>query len=106
MMEQHAALAKLLSSEMAVELSPSLSLHELRDLLGTHINRMIQANPSRLFAILYRVDVSEQKVREIMHGSHSDSGILIAELVIERQLQKLASREEYRGKTGGNEEEW
>jgi len=66
---------------------------QLIDALGEGINHLIQADFTRLINILYRIDISEKTLRETLENqADKDAGMLIAELIIERQLQKLKMR--------------
>jgi hypothetical protein len=57
--------------------------------LAMVINDLIVHDFERLVRILYRVDVDEQKVRKLLLDCpQADAGILIANLLIERQEQK------------------
>ncbi|MEP6647874.1 MAG: hypothetical protein ABJC12_12365 [Saprospiraceae bacterium] len=68
-----------------------------RELLAAKINEMISADFQKLIAILYRMDVSEPKLRSLLKDNPgSDSGLIIADLMIERQVQKIKSRQQFR----------
>lgn len=56
----------------------------------------LKHNPHKLFNILYRIDVAENRVRECF-ALKEDSRIAsaIAGLIIEREQQKAISREKY-----------
>lgn len=70
------------------------------------INDMLQHNFDRLLGILYRIDVSEAKLRAtIQDQPDQDAAKLIADLIIERQLQKIKSRREFRRDENIDEEE-
>ncbi|MET0635533.1 MAG: hypothetical protein ABWZ25_05870 [Chitinophagaceae bacterium] len=65
--------------------------------LTNQINELLVYDFNKLIAILYRLDVSEPKLRLRLAGQpSSDAAALIAELVVERQVQKLKSRQENR----------
>jgi hypothetical protein len=50
-----------------------------------------------LIAVLYRLDVSEEKLKTLLKESHDvDAGIIITDLIIERQVQKIKSRQQFR----------
>ena len=60
------------------------------------INQLIEKDFSGLVNILYRLDVNEQKVREVLRNNPgSDAGALIAGLVIERLLEKCKTRKNH-----------
>lgn len=80
-----------------MELSDDISFAEIKDKLSYHINELIQHDFQKLVTILYRIDVSEAKLKYLLkENSGEDAGKIIAELIIERQLQKIKSRQEYR----------
>lgn len=80
----------------------------LRQQLETYINELIQHDFPKLVELLYRVDVNEKKLKELL-ATHQDanSAKLIAALLIERQLQKQAWRQAHKPDTDiPDEERW
>ena len=70
---------------------------QLTNALAEDINHLIQADFSRLINILYRIDISEKTIRETLESqADKDAGTLIAELIIERQLQKQKMRARFK----------
>ena len=70
---------------------------QLKKELATQINHIINTDFTELIRILYTVDVNESKLKTLLkENSGSDAGEIIAELIIERQLQKIRSRREHR----------
>ncbi|MEO6613573.1 MAG: hypothetical protein ABIT05_12350 [Chitinophagaceae bacterium] len=68
-----------------------------RQLLAEKINALIQNDFQRLVSVLYRVDVSEAKLKGLLQDNPgTDAGLIITDLVIERQLQKIKSRQQFR----------
>lgn len=69
------------------------SKEDVIGLLAFQIEKLIDSDFGRLVSILYRVDVSEKKLRDMLKQSEGkDAAYLIANLIIERQLQKIKSR--------------
>ena len=102
-------LIEILNSELAIELPEEITLKELREKLSQHINYLIDTNFQRLVAALYRVDVSESKLKRLLNENEGeDSGSVIADLIIERQLQKIKFRQEFskHNKNISDEEKW
>ena len=65
----------------------------IREQLAFVIARMMQDNFERLCQAMYRLDVSEQKFHEAMHGEPIEQvPYAIADLVIEREMQKVRTR--------------
>lgn len=68
-----------------------------RQALAYRINELIQSDFHQLLSILYRLDVQEEKLRRLLNEHPgTDAGLLIADLMIERQLQKIKSRREFK----------
>ncbi len=64
-------------------------------LLAERINYLIINDFSMLVQILYRIDVSEQKIKNLLKENQgSDAGKILAALIIERQMQKIRSRQQ------------
>ena len=91
-----------------MELPDDISFAEIKDKLSYHINELIQHDFQKLVTILYRIDVSEAKLKYLLkENSGEDAGKIIAELIIERQLQKIKSRQEYRSDENiSDDEKW
>ena len=102
-------LIQIINSELAIQLPEQLSFEELRRLLQQEINQLIQGGFQKLVSILYRVDVNERKLKYLLQENvGEDAAVIIADLIIERQLQKIKSRREYtqRDDIIGDEEKW
>jgi hypothetical protein len=65
--------------------------------LVAYINQLIAKDFSKLVYLLYAVDVSEKKLKQILaEHPNEDAGKLIALLMLERQEQKRKSREQFK----------
>ncbi|HEV2480535.1 MAG TPA: hypothetical protein VGS79_12755 [Puia sp.] len=88
----------------------SLTEHELENLLAEKINILIQRDFGALVQLLYRIDVSENRLRGMLDDNKGeDAGRLIARLIMERQWQKIETRRRYRqddAAGAGDEERW
>jgi hypothetical protein len=79
---------------------------ELLRLLTSHINNMINSNFEQLVSLLYRLDVNEEKLREYLDNKPGeDAAPLIAKLIVERQEQKIKSRQQNTQRDGSIDEE-
>lgn len=93
MKNEIALLAEALEKDMALAVSPALSFDMMRSALTDHINHLINTDFEKLVFLLYRIDVDETKMRKLLEQRPGeDSAGLIADLIIERQLQKIRSR--------------
>jgi hypothetical protein len=98
-----------LNKDWALQLDARLSEEDLVNTLAIHINDMIIHNFSQLIFALYRIDVSEQKIRQTLkENPQAEAGRIIAHLVIERQKQKIKTREQFssRAKDIDENEKW
>ena len=102
-------LAAMLNSELALQLPEQVSEEELINQLSIKINELIQTDFEQLVRLLYRIDVSEPKLKQLLKEyPDADAGKLIATMIVERQLQKQKSRQQFRQRDDmiPDEEKW
>ena len=111
---EHAELIRLLNNELAIDFSENIAFSELHSHLSSYINKLIKNDFDKLISYLYRIDVNEQKLKNLLQQSpQEDAGNLIATLIIERQQQKIKNRQQFSqrdndlpaGQAGFDEEE-
>ena len=62
--------------------------------LGAAINHLITHDFHKLVALLYRIDVNEKRLKQLLQErSGANTGEMIAQLIVERQLQKIKTRQ-------------
>lgn len=69
---------------------------ELFSALSAHINLLINSNFSMLVHLLYKMDVSEKTLKELLASQSANAGDIIAELMIQRQLEKIKTRRAFK----------
>jgi hypothetical protein len=77
--------------------------------LAQKINDLLNNDFARLVSILYRVDVNEAKLKALLQQNpHTDAGLIIADLLIERQAEKKKARDSFRSSSReiDENEEW
>lgn len=82
---------------------------DYRAQLIERINQLINGDFNGLIQILYRIDINEARLKELLETHKAtDAAEIIADLVIERQLQKLKSRQQFRQRDNdiSEEEKW
>ncbi len=97
------------NKELAIALSEKISFEELRSQLAMHLNDLVQNNFEKLVSLLYRIDVSEAKIKSLLQNNAGETaGNIIADLIIERQVQKIESRRQFREQDNNitGEEKW
>ena len=107
--EQPKELIQDLNRSYELQLADHLSIDQLEALLAERINTMIRGDFGRLVQMLYRVDVNESKLRQLLRdNTGEDAGKIIAQLIIERQLQKIKTRQQFSKKDNdiSEEEKW
>ena len=68
------------------------NIESLKEHLIQLINELINNDFSSLLQLLYRIDVDETKLKQnLKHHKDSDSALIIADMIIKRQLQKIES---------------
>lgn len=78
-------------------LPAAITLDDVKRMLTERIIHLLNRNPERLMAILYRIDVAEARVNEIFSTAlPPDIPEQLADLIIERQLAKAESRARYK----------
>ncbi len=98
-----------LNKDMAIALPENISIEELKKQLSIHINHLIKNDFEKLITYLYRVDVREQKLKSLLQQfPGEDAGNIIAGLIIERQQQKIKTRQQFsqRDNDLSEEEKW
>lgn len=73
------------------------SREELYRSLAEYINHLIQKDFQKLVQLLYRIDVNETKLKQLLKDNpDKDAAPIISNLIIERQIQKIKSRQQSR----------
>ena len=90
-------LIQLINDQISTDFTDNIPINELQEKLRSYINDLIQNDFQRLISILYRVDVNETKLKRILkEEAGRDAADIISHLIIERQLQKINTRKQYR----------
>ena len=73
------------------------------------INGLINTDFQKLVSMLYRMDVSEIKLKQLLNeNAGTNAAIIIVELMIERQAEKIRSRQQFnkRDENISDDERW
>ncbi len=75
----------------------NISLEEIKRFLKERIIVLMEKNFEKFLNTLYRIDLPENKVEQIFSKEPSEKiPELIADLIIERQIQRIKTREIYK----------
>ena len=80
-----------------------------KQMLAEKIDQLINTDFQKLVLILYRMDVSEIKLKQLLNENPgTDAALIITDLMIERQEQKMISRQQFRKKDENisDDEKW
>lgn len=82
---------------LSLEIIPGKDAAAIKKQVADKLNEWIEKDFQKLISVLYRMDISEPKLRLLLQNNPgTDAGMLIAELMIERQAEKIKSRQLYR----------
>lgn len=99
---------KDLNGSYGWQLARGLTPGQLEQAVAEKLNSWIQSDFNTLLQFLYRIDISESRIRLLLkENPHEDAGKILAKLVLERQWQKMQTRRQYKaGDAGTDEERW
>jgi len=92
-----------------IELPENISFEIMKEKHSAYINNLIETDFEKLVSILYRIDVNEYKLKNmLLENNGEDASKIIADLIIERQMQKIKSRQQYskRDDNMSDDEKW
>ena len=64
----------------------------LLKMIERRVEELLEKDSGLLFSYIYRLDVSEQMVRQVMTKDDLDSVKALAKLIMDRQLQRLHTK--------------
>lgn len=81
----------------AEESAVNPSYEELKRMIAERIRQMLSTNYEQLLNLLYRIDIPESRVAEALSEyPPNEVPEMLAEMIIERQRQKVVTRQQYR----------
>ena len=67
-----------------------------KHILAEKIDQLINTDFQKLVSILYRMDVSETKLKQLLNENPgTNAALIIVDLMIERQAEKIRSRQKF-----------
>jgi len=105
MNENESSLIAELSNKLEIDLPEKRSMEELKLFLSAYISHLISNNPDKLVSILSRVDVSEKILKANLQNQEENASSIMAQMIIERQMEKIKTRERYRSSDNISEDE-
>lgn len=80
-----------------------------KEIVAEKINELINNDFQKLVSILYRMDVSEIKLKQLLNENPgTNAALIITDLMIERQAEKIRSRQQFskRNENISDDEKW
>lgn len=101
-------LIKILNKELLTDLPEVTSDAELCEKLTIFIDHLIETDFEKLVFILYKIDVYESKLKQLLlQNSHENASLIIVKLILEREQQKINSRSQFQNHHDiSDEEKW
>lgn len=71
--------------------------NNFREELSAYINQLINTDFEKLVFLLYRIDVKESTIKQLLAlPSSNNAGEIIADAIIKRQAEKVTTRQLYK----------
>jgi hypothetical protein len=97
MQEPSTELINDLNRQLDLSLNDTLGEEALESILAGWVEDRIHHDFQVLVQFLYRIDVSETRLRDLLEaGEGENAGRIIARLILERQRQKIETRKKFR----------
>ena len=76
--------------------------------LANVIDNLIEEDFYALIQVLYRLDIDEKLLKQTLHDNkEEDAGLMIADMIIQRQIQKEAFKKQFRQENDiADEDKW
>ena len=81
---------------MDVDIPLELSDADMIKHISDRVERLLKADPDLLMSYLYRLDVEEKRIRAAMSVSIAPVHVTFAQLIWERQKQRIETKKKYK----------
>lgn len=85
-----------LSKDLEFDLSSELSDEEMIKHIAYRVEQMMKGDPDLFMSYLYRLDIEEKKIDHALKTSITPAHITFANLIWERQKERIANKKKYR----------
>lgn len=90
-----------------IEMSENFNQTIFEQQLTQYINNLINNDFQKLVFLLYKIDINEKKLTQILQNTNADSAKVITHLIIEREMEKYNSRKNFtQNNVNSDEEKW
>ena len=95
----------MLGQSFDITLPDMVSREKIIAAIAVRMEQLIAGNPDQLFSMLYRLDISEKRIKEAM-ASNEAIAHQLAILIYERQLEKIAARQRFKSRKPDDDLAW
>ena len=81
---------------MDLDIPLELSDTEMIKHIAYRVEKMLRGDPDLLMSYLYRLDVTHKSIKEAIESSPMPVHVTFANLIWERQKQRIATRKKYK----------
>ncbi len=94
------ALGEIFGQELSLASKEEFKDHDqLLEAIEMRVGELMERDPALLFSYLYRLDVSERKVRNILNAKEGIKTITeLAKLILDRQIKRLYTKKSIKQK--------
>ena len=89
-------ISKKIAEELELHIDEHLSDEEMILHISDRVEQLLKGDPDLLLSYLYRLDVEEKKIAEAMETSVMPVHVTFANLIWERQKQRLETKKKYK----------
>ena len=89
-------ISKKISEELELHLEEELTDEEMILHIADRVEQLLKGDPDLLMSYLYRLDVEEKRIAEAMETSPMPVHVTFANLIWERQKQRLETKRNYK----------
>ena len=92
---------------LELEIASYRHYDQFMEALRHYVNKLVNEDFTKLVRILYRMDISENKLRNLL-ADHpdADASVIISEMMMEREIKKVETRQQYKTSGDSEEEKW
>jgi hypothetical protein len=87
---EQSVLAATLKEKLDIDIPEGYSEAEIKLMLEKRLEQLLERNPEEFFQLLYRIDIPERGLQNVLQ--QEDALVKLAEMVYDRQLQKVKTR--------------
>jgi hypothetical protein len=94
-------LTTFIENKIGLKIEDSIEQHDdfmqiIINRIASYLEQLLITNKNKLFDILYRIDINEEKIYYALNLKPHQASLFLAKTIIERQYQKIKTQAEYK----------